>query len=212
MTTRNKGVPTAGPLLETRINVGAVEFRAKGDDAEGLGTLEGYAALYDSLSLDLGGFRERIAPGAFARALDADAEVLALADHDHARRLGRKSAGSLRLFDDATGLRVEIDVPNTTTGRDMAEEVRSGLVKGMSFGFRALRDEWDESGDEIIRTLHEVELFEVSAVGSPAYPDTSLAKRSLDAARAEREAPGEAAARSRLRMKIRLWLSGGAEA
>lgn len=176
---------------EFRVNLGSVELRAKSDDEGGLGVLDGYAALYNSDSVDLGGFIERIAPGAFAGAFEDDHEVLALADHDHSKRLGRKSVGSLRMYDDEKGLRVEIDVPDTNTGRDMAEEVRSGLVQGMSFGFRTLSDTWEEHEDgSVTRTLNKLELFEVSAVGSPAYPDTSIAKRSLDEYRASADAEG----------------------
>jgi uncharacterized protein len=167
---------------EFRLNLGTVELRAAGEGEAKIGTLEGYAARYNARSVDLGGFTEVIAPGAFNRALGDDADVFAYADHDSGKRIGRTKNGTLRMFDEPEGLRVEIDLPNTTTGRDMAEEVRTGLVQGMSFGFRTISDTWkEEEGGAILRTLNEVELFEVSAVGNPAYPDTSIAKRSLEA-------------------------------
>lgn len=180
---------------EVRVHLGAVEFRKAGEgDGDGLGTLEGYAAVYDSPSEDLGGFVEVVARGAFARALGDDAEeVLAYADHDPARRLGRTGNGSLRLSDDERGLKVEIDLPNTSTGRDMAEEVRTGLVRGMSFGFRVIKDKWEERAEGgYLRTLLDVDLAEVSAVGVPAYPDTTLAKRGLEEFRARVVSPAPA--------------------
>lgn len=169
---------------EIRLHLGAVTLRAAKDAPEGAGTLEGYAARYNSRSVDLGGFVEMIAPGAFKRAFEEGADVFAYADHDPSKRIGRTANGTLRMFDEPEGLRVEIDLPNTTAGRDMAEEVRTGLVRGMSFGFRTLSDTWaEEEGGAILRTLNEVELYEVSAVGTPAYPDTSIAKRSLESFR-----------------------------
>jgi HK97 family phage prohead protease len=197
--------------LERRFTVGSIELRAKDGDEESR-TLEGFAAMYEKDSHDLGGFVERIAPGAFKRAFDGQHDVFALADHDHAKRLARQGNGSLRMFDDPKGLRVEIDLPDTTTGRDMLEEVRSGLVAGMSFGFRVKKDTWEEPDDEAapyLRTLEDVELFEVSAVGRPAYPDTTIAARGLEVARAQNdERKGLSAEETRELAKKRLRLAG----
>lgn len=204
MTTKAK---TTG--LERRFTLGSIELRAKDGDDD-TRTLEGYAALYNSDSVDLGGFVERIAPGAFKRAFDGDSDVFALADHDHSKRLARLSNGSLRMFDDEKGLRVEIDLPDTTTGRDMLEEVRTGLVQGMSFGFRAKSDTWEEpenDGDPYLRTLNDVELFEVSAVGNPAYPDTTIAARGLELAREQNAEQGLSVEEKRSLVEKRLRLA-----
>jgi HK97 family phage prohead protease len=143
----------------------------------------GYAAVFGSQA-DIGdSFAEVIAPGAFADTLDAD--VIALIGHDRSRVLGRTKSGTLRLREDDKGLYVEIDLPDTSDGRDLAIQLERRDVSGMSFGFRVTHDEWDETGQKIVRTIHKVELLEVSATAFPAYPDTSLALRSLDAARKE---------------------------
>jgi phage head maturation protease len=83
---------------------------------------------------------------------------------------------------------VEIDVPDTTDGNDLWVLVERGDISGMSFGFRVTKETWDETGAIPVRTIEKLELIEVSAVAWPAYEDTTLAKRSLDAARAEAEA------------------------
>lgn len=153
-------------------------------------TLAGYAAVFNSEASIGGYFREVIAPGAFAETLKT-ADVRALVDHDSGRLIGRKSNGTLRLSEDKRGLKVEIDLPDTSDGRDVAALVERGDMDGMSFGFMVTHDEWDETQDPPIRTIHAVNLREVSAVTFPAYDDTSLALRTLDDAKAKAEAERE---------------------
>lgn len=168
--------------IEKRGGVHGVETRA--DD--GKRTLAGYAAVFNS-DADIGGYWiERIAPGAFSGTIGGD--VRALVDHDAGRVIGRTKSGTLRLAEDAKGLRVEIDVPNTTDGNDLWELVERGDISGMSFGFVVTKQSWDETIDPPVRTIHAVDLREVSAVAFPAYDDTEIGKRSLEAARAEAEA------------------------
>lgn len=148
---------------------------------DGKPTIRGYAAVFNSLSSDLGGFVEVIRQGAFRRALSDGQDVRALVDHDPARIIGRNKAGTLRLTEDQRGLLVEIDPPDTTAGRDIVESIRRGDVTGMSFGFVARKDDWRQEGERTIRELHAVDLFDVSAVTYPAYPATEVAVRSLQA-------------------------------
>jgi HK97 family phage prohead protease len=138
-------------------------------------TIAGYAAVFNSVT-DIGGmFREQIAPGAFKSSMAGD--VRALFDHDTSHVLGRTKSETLRLKEDAHGLAVEIDLPDTQTGRDLRESMTRGDIDGMSFGFRVTKQEWDESGEIPLRTIREVELFEVSVVTFPAYADTEVALR-----------------------------------
>lgn len=185
--------------LERRAITSPPELRA-GDSGK---TAKGYAALFNSRA-DIGGmFTEIIAPGAFAETLKKS-DVRALVDHDSGRVIGRSTAGTLRLKEDSKGLAVEIDLPDTGDGRDLAALLERGDISGMSFGFRVTHDEWDESGDVPVRTIHNVELFEVSAVAFPAYADTSIAMRSLEEARKEQKRKNFSAAAHRLRMKTTL--------
>ena len=78
------------------------------------------------------------------------------------------SAGTLRLVEDEIGLRMEIDLANTTAGRDTAEDVRAGNLSGCSFSFTVEVDEWDWSGLTTIRTLRKIDtLFDTGPVGFP---------------------------------------------
>lgn len=123
-----------------------------------------------------GTFREKISRGAFASSLNGD--VRALWNHDTNLPLGRTKAGTLRLEEDAHGLRAEIDPPATQVGRDALVSVQRGDVDQMSFAFDVLEDEWDQDDvGMLIRTLRKVVLYEVSPVTFPAYPQTSVAAR-----------------------------------
>lgn len=159
--------------LEKRTLSKPLDVRAK--DAKR--TIGGYAAVFNSQT-DIGGyFREIIAPGAFKETISGD--VRALVDHDSGRVIGRTTAGSLRLSEDDQGLAVEIDLPDTTDGRDLATLIERGDISGMSFGFVVTKQTWDETGETPVRTIEAVELHEVSVVAFPAYDDTSIAMRSL---------------------------------
>ncbi|KFL27037.1 peptidase U35 [Devosia sp. 17-2-E-8] len=169
------------PENEQRSLVLPVERRADGDKV----TVVGYAAVFGEVA-DIGGwFEETLARGAFTETLKT-ADVRAYFDHDRGRVLGRSSANTLRLKEDAKGLHVEIDLPDTSDGHDVATLVERGDISGMSFGFSVLRQEWDETVDPPRRTILEVELREVSVVAEPAYDGTSIARRSLETARQER--------------------------
>lgn len=151
----------------------ALELRAAG------GRIEGYAAVFNSASADLGGFVETIEPGAFSVSLQRGDDVLALYHHDTRAVLGRRSAGTLRLAEDAHGLAFSLDVANTTAGRDALELVTRGDVNGASFGFAVRRDSWAK-GAPRRRTLLEVDLLEITLTATPAYPATHVARRTLE--------------------------------
>lgn len=156
-----------------------VEIRAEGDAPP---VIAGYAAVFEQLSVDLGGFREKIAHGAFAKSVGAD--VRALFDHDSSFVLGRTKAKTLTLTEDQRGLRVEITPPNTAHARHVVELLKRGDIDQMSFGFRTRADRWENRDGETVRTLLDVDLIEVSVVAFPAYPQTEAAMRSLDVWRA----------------------------
>lgn len=146
-------------------------------------TLRGYAAVFNSLSHDLGNFRETINPGAFRGTLKTRG-VLALYGHDRLALLGRTSTGSLKLHEDGYGLAFQLHLPSTQLGRDIAELVADGELSQMSFGFLVPPngDTWSREGTRNIRTLREVILYEVSIVSEPAYERTSVAlRKALDA-------------------------------
>lgn len=155
-----------------------LEVRAAADGkAAGL---RGHAAVFGSVSEDLGGFREVINPGAFDETLASQEDIRALRNHDPDQLLGRTSTGSLRLSQDSGGLAFDLDVPDTSYARDMMALVQRGDVSGMSFGFNCPKggDSWSKSNGATLRTLNKVNLAEISVVDSPAYRATSLQVRS----------------------------------
>lgn len=175
---------------EIRDTVDGLELRSAPEGSRSPGTMVGYAAVFGKESCDLGCFRETLAPGCFRDAI-ARCDVRALVNHDPNLLLGRKSAGTLRLMEDDRGLRVEIDLPDTTVGRDTAESLRRGDLQGQSFSFTTPGDgsgeSWDTSSEPWMRTVRRVdELFDVGPVAFPAYEDTTAALRAyraiLDAA------------------------------
>ena len=184
---------------ERRAFVGGLELRAEGDGETGQ-TTKGYACLYDNDTSIGGYFTERFAKGAFTKSLK-ERDVVALHSHDDGRPMGRKSRDTLRFTDDDKGLGFENDLPDTQDGRDLATSLERGDIEGMSFRFRAIKEEWDESGDIPKRTVIEAELYEITYTAFPAYPDTEVGMRSLRAAREERRQHNKAGAAACLRMK-----------
>jgi HK97 family phage prohead protease len=154
------------------------EFRVI-DGAEGaMPKIVGYAAVFNSLSNDLGGFREKIQPGAFSEALSPDREILALVQHDPGRILGRRTAGTLTLKEDERGLWAEISPPNTTVGRDAVENIRRGDMKGMSFRFNQPKDSWSRDGTTNVRSIKSFGIIrEVTLTAVPAYEATTAEVR-----------------------------------
>lgn len=161
--------------IERRSSSDTVELREDNDTL----TAVGMASVFNSTSQNLGGFVERVAPGAFTKTLQ-ESDVRALFDHNSANLLGRKSAGTLRLQETERGLAYEVDIPATSLGRDVAELLRRGDLRGSSFGFRTIADSWGETEDGYpLRTLNEVALREVSIVTWPAYEASEASLRSL---------------------------------
>lgn len=138
----------------------------------------GYAAVFNSLSEPMWDFREQIAPGAFKESIDKD-DIRALWNHNPDLIIGRNRAKTLVLNEDNHGLQFEIILPDTQTGRDLAESIKRGDVSQNSFSFMLRGKDGEEWNDEgTIRTLKKVQLFDVSPVTYPAYKDTEAHVRS----------------------------------
>jgi len=161
-------------------NLAQAQLRAK---AGGKG-IEGYAAVFNRPSEDLGGFTEKIMPGAFSDCLAKDPDVRALFNHDPSLVLGRTTARTLQLDEDDKGLHFSCDLPDTQPARDLLTSISRGDISQCSFGFTVNKQKFSEEKDPdgdvaLIRELHAVDLFDVSPVTFPAYPQTSVDKRSL---------------------------------
>lgn len=162
--------------------------------------VSGYAAVFDRPAEIGSSFQERIARGAFARAIGRD-DVVFVINHG-GEPLARTRAGNLTLTEDDHGLKVDavLDPADPDVTRLVAK-LRAKNLDKMSFAFRAVRQEWDDTVTPPLRTIQEVELFDVSVVNSPAYDGTDIGLRGLDA---HRRAKNHSAASARIRMKKNL--------
>jgi len=166
------------------------ELRASGDEF----ALVGYAATFNSESKDLGGFREVIAPSAFKRSLEGNADVKALFNHDANRILGRTTSGTLRLEQDEKGLKFKVELdPANSEDKNLYASVKRGDVNECSFAFTVVKggqiwaDKQIEGTDGrgvddfyAMRTLTDVNLLDISAVTYPAYNDTNVNARMFE--------------------------------
>lgn len=153
-----------------------VEVRqAEGDS---LPTISGYAAVFNKEAVIAGFFREVIRKGAFARAVNEKQDVRALIDHDSSLILGRTKAGTLTIEEDDKGLLTIIQPPNTQVARDIVENLRVGNVDQMSFAFIVKKQQWSSDEQKLdLREIIDVDLFDVSVVTFPAYPQTEVGLR-----------------------------------
>jgi HK97 family phage prohead protease len=134
-------------------------------------TLSGYAIVWNVLSVDRGGYKVRLLPGSATFATPTHA----IFHHDFSQVLGSTANNTLRITPDGYGVKVEIDLPNTTHGRDTAELVRRGDVNGMSF---AMVDdpeatETTENGIVIVNAKSFV-VDEVTVTAIPAFPQAKV--------------------------------------
>jgi HK97 family phage prohead protease len=149
--------------------------------AEGSGRfISGHAAVFNTTA-DIGGmFLERVKPGAFARAIREKQNVACLLNHDPNLLLGRVSNGTLSLKEDTKGLWFRCDVAKTSAGEDALAMVRTQLLGECSFGMIVTKDEWTTAADPSggrprdLRTILDLNLFDVSAVTYPAYSGTNV--------------------------------------
>lgn len=168
-----------------------VERRGDGEDAQRV--IVGYAAVFyraDDPGTEYQLYEdmyERIMPGAFDAAIREPDVVRALTNHDENWLLGRSDQGTLRLSVDATGLRYEIDPPDTQAGRDTVALLERGDLDGSSFGFRIWGgkrgksvwvDEVRDGRDITVREIQDLELVDVGPVTFPAYEATAAGVRS----------------------------------
>lgn len=156
------------------------EVRAE-TEGDGL-TLEGYGAVFNSPTrIDSweGLFDETIAPGAFAKTIAERTPVVQF-DHGHHPAIGSIPIASIEdLREDRHGLLLRARLHDNDLVKPVRDAIASGAINGMSFRFRVIKEELDESGDVPLRTIREVALFELGPVVFPAYADTTVGVRGL---------------------------------
>ncbi|GAA3763640.1 HK97 family phage prohead protease [Terriglobus aquaticus] len=144
--------------------------------ADGSRTISG-TIVYSSLSEDLGGFRELLAPGVFADSMGSD--VYCLRQHDPNLVMGRTKSKTLTLTDSPTALRYSCRLPDTEQARSLAAAIDRGDLDATSFGFQTISDDWavDKDGS-VVRTILKADLIEVSPCIFEAYSSSSVSIRS----------------------------------
>lgn len=168
----------------TRMIPGEIEVRAT---PSGSPIIRGYAAVFDAMTEIndwFGSYGEIVGRGCFTKTLGDGADVRCLYNHDPNFVLGRTKSGTLQCAEDSHGLSYEATPPDTQWARDLCETMRRGDVDGSSFGFRVVRERWgsmpdpDSDGEMMdCRTLLEVQLYDVSPVTFPAYPQADSSVR-----------------------------------
>ena len=190
---------------KTEINFGIdskLEIRDANKKAGFIGQIAGYAIVFNKPSMPNAPFIEYISSSALNNVDLSD--VLALYNHDYANVLGRVDAGTLKLSIDKVGLHFVLDMPDTTVGHDVYNNIKAGNLKGMSFGFYVADggDSWQQGADSPIRIINQLQtLSEISVVSRPAYDDTSVqVTRSMDAFLSERT--------RKYKEKVKIYLGG----
>jgi len=180
---------------ERRFYQGTCELRNADTDTP---CISGYAAVFYrsddpgsefALGADI---VERIMPGAFD-AISAD-DVRALFNHDSNHVLGRSTSGTLKLTVDDKGLRYDIDLPNTQLARDLRESISRGDISGSSFAFTIPEggQEYRDEGEQVVREVRAVKLYDVGPVTYPSYEaSTSHARSEVAAWREAQQEPEE---------------------
>lgn len=162
--------------VECRVLTDCLELRLEGP--EGAPKLIGWSPIWNSLSVDLGGFREKVMPGATRKTI-REQDVPLLVNHD-GLPLASSMAGSMTLAEDDRGLRFETTLdPSDPDVQRLLPKMRRGDMRKTSFAFIPTREEWDYAGKVPLRILHEISLFDVSIVHRPAYPQSEVKLRSL---------------------------------
>lgn len=178
MTTQNQTTPTTPENDRSRIafsvTTDKARFAAPADKAS-TRTIEGYAVVWGAASSpNIWGERFRFLRGS----INWIEPVLALYHHSYAAPIGRKDNGTLRINEDDYGVHVEIDLPDTTVGRDVYEMVRTKLVTGMSFG-AYIRKTQPVEGERDLYEVLKTDVDEVTATAIPSMTETSLGVKKM---------------------------------
>lgn len=171
---------------EISLEFRALPFNVSVDDSDKLsvsGLVNGAGSISEILINPSNGrkFRETISKGVFRDAINSAERIDFLAQHDKKQILSTTDNNSLNLKETDNGLEMSAKITKTTWGQDTYRLISDGIIKGMSFGMRVLKDNWKMSSGNIpLRTINKIELFEVSAVRNPAYKSSDIEARNIN--------------------------------
>jgi len=164
--------------MDREIRRNDIDFELREQDGKKI--IEGYAIKWEALSQKIGmyyPFKEKFTRGSMTQTLKTFTQR-ALWNHDDNIVLGNTKNRKLKLTEDDIGLRFELDLPNSPNGENVYEAIKRKDVEGVSFGFRALEEEWDETDPKnVIRTIRKADLIEISPTAFPAYTQSSVTAR-----------------------------------
>lgn len=160
------------------------------DNSDDPKQIQGYAVLFNTESIDLGGFIEVIKPNALD-GVDLSTVQL-IYGHENNSILARVDSGNLTLRVDETGLFFLATLADTNLANDVYQDILAGNLKGMSFGFTIPEDGDDwifNQGDTAVHVVNQIgDVVEITITPNPAYQNTSVSvKRSLDEVRKDKE-------------------------
>ena len=165
--------------MKNRTAVFDGSFRAEEED--GNKRLSGYFIRYGQETELFPGCVEEVRQGAATESLK-DNDIRCLFNHDSGSVLGRTSNGTLKLTEDENGVFGEVQInENDPEAMSVYAKVQRGDIDGCSFGFQ-IQEETHEIRDDGSSKfyLDKVNVFEVSAVTFPAYPQTDISARTND--------------------------------
>lgn len=170
----------------------AYEVRAAGSagltftvDPSGKPRIDARAILFDSWSVDLGGFRERMRPNS----VTLESDLVALFDHDTSKVLGRTSAGTMEVRTDSAGVAFSAYPPETTWAADLRVSMERGDIKGCSYRMMVDEDVWYVENGMVCRDVLKARVSELTITSMPAYPETTAEARDHAAALAKTAVP-----------------------
>lgn len=148
-----------GPRHNAKTKDFSFSLKALGEE----GAFEGYGAVFENI--DFGG--DIVAPGAFSetikKLLKSGRKLPILWQHDTNRPIGVFE----ELKEDDRGLFVkgQLFTNDVQLAREAYALLKGGAVTGLSIGYGVVKSERDETTG--VRTLKELELFEISVVTFP---------------------------------------------
>jgi HK97 family phage prohead protease len=157
----------------------AKELRISPLAADGTRTISGTAIVFGQRSQDLGNFVEIVAPGAVTKTLSSGQNVLLLNNHNSGQPIASTASRTLQLTTDSRGVSFTAKLDTRQSyANDLALSIESGVTSGCSFGFMTLDDSFTDDAGTLVRTLNQIDLFELSVTVSPAYLQTVVDVRS----------------------------------
>lgn len=187
-----------------------IEIKAvKNQEDENKMTIEGYAIVFEQPATHSHRsykFTETIKRGALDKT-DMKDVPLRYNHNDNVMIMARTRNKSLRLIKDDKGLKIEADLLDTQSNRDLYKGIQEGLIDKMSFAFTVSEggDSWTFKDDETIREVKNIEkLYDVSVVDSPFYDGTSVYSRSLELLESEKRRLDSSREIETLRLKIKI--------